>query len=270
MSWRCSVSCSPMHTSSDRATRAGVLMPNTKSTSRPTGNGGEPAVVGQLLHRLVAARRVWSTRLASIRALKGSRGRPSSDKVGISRTRMGWVAVPVVGPLELGLEPVELGQAVALDLVADVVGQTGEPVDGQQMGAHPAGKEAPKPPGSSPSEPGPGSRSASRSGIDGGAPGRGWHVMIRPSYSNGDQRFTTVIHRDLAGANIPPEQGYCPFRMVLRRRRSGSRRTVCSTACPSTPGTGATRRCPPPGVRRSGRRGPWPANGATPVRRFPR
>ena len=49
---------------------------------------------------------------------------------------------------------------------------------------------------------------------------------IGPSYNSGDQRFTTVIHRDLAEANIPPEQGYCPFRMVWRRPRSAGRRTT--------------------------------------------
>jgi len=46
------------------------------------------------------------------------------------------------GPVELGVEPVELGQPVAARLVADGVGQPGEAVDGQQVGAVAPGQQA--------------------------------------------------------------------------------------------------------------------------------
>ena len=46
------------------------------------------------------------------------------------------------GSIELRFGPVELGQPVPLGLVADVIDEPGEAVDGEQMGPHGAGQRA--------------------------------------------------------------------------------------------------------------------------------
>ena len=52
------------------------------------------------------------------------------------------VAGPALGrPMQLGLQPVQLGEPITLGLVADVVCQPGEAVDGHEVGAHRSGQE---------------------------------------------------------------------------------------------------------------------------------
>ena len=81
---------------------------------------------------------VWSRRLASIRSTNGWRSRPQAAIVGLQANEH-WVRRrPGEGAVQLGLDPVELGEPVAGALVADVVDEPGVAVDGHQVCSLPA------------------------------------------------------------------------------------------------------------------------------------